>query len=117
MKLSIHNPTAAPQGVHCVDGRARYVKPGETRELDVADDADVRASAYLTVVGNAPKAPEPPPSGEQQIEQPKPKAGKAAPDPDVVRLRAEYAGLAGKKPFAGWKADRLQAEIDKLLAA
>lgn len=36
---------------------------------------------------------------------------------DLVRLRAEYKELAGKKAFGGWKADRLQSEIDKLLAA
>jgi len=36
---------------------------------------------------------------------------------DLDRLRAEYKELAGKKAFSGWKADRLQSEIDKLLAA
>jgi len=41
-----------------------------------------------------------------------------APEPDaseVATLRADYENLAGRKPHNFWKADRLRAEIDKLL--
>lgn len=43
-----------------------------------------------------------------------------APEPDaaeVATLRSDYENLAGRKPHNFWKADRLRAEIDKLLEA
>ncbi|MER8827227.1 hypothetical protein NKH73_14155 [Mesorhizobium sp. M0938] len=48
-----------------------------------------------------------------------PKAPKPATpaDPALAKLRAEYTELTGKRPYMGWKADKLQAAIDKALEA
>jgi len=40
-----------------------------------------------------------------------------AADDEIQRLRAEYTELTGQKPHHLWKAERLQAEIDKALEA
>lgn len=40
-----------------------------------------------------------------------------ASDAEILRLRAEYTELTGKKPHHLWKAERLQAEIDAALAS
>jgi hypothetical protein len=37
MKAAIKNTSRAPQGVHTTDG-LRFIEPGATRTLDVADD-------------------------------------------------------------------------------
>lgn len=36
---------------------------------------------------------------------------------EIARLRAEYQGLLGKRPFPGWGAEELQKRIDEALAA
>jgi hypothetical protein len=35
---------------------------------------------------------------------------------EITKLRADYLGVVGKKPFHGWTAEELQAKIDEKLA-
>lgn len=47
-------------------------------------------------------------------------AKKARPADDkeaLAKLRADYQEVVGKKPFPGWKADKLQRRIDEALAS
>lgn len=109
MPYTIKNLSGFPLDVPTLAGPAILPAHGELESVDLgALDVEVmRQSPYVEITEGEAKAPKPKKAAKK----------KAAPDPEVVRLRGEYTDLAGKKPFAGWKADRLQSEIDKLLAA
>ena len=114
MPYTLKNQSGFPLDVPTIAGPVILPAYGEViAELDALNAEVMRQSPYVELVEGDQVDPLDH-DGDGR------KGGSAAPAGDadeLKRLRAEYTDLAGKKPFAGWKADRLQSEIDKLLVA
>lgn len=111
--LTIKNLTNSPYPVVLADGSKEMLPARGTLEnVDVHPQhvSLYRAIGYFQITESGG---EPAPLKKAK----KPKASPEPVDPALAKLRKDYKELTGKKPFGGWKADRLQAEIDKALAS
>lgn len=92
-----------------------------TRRMVAGDEfeANNRDARLLVAIGKARlvrAVAAPPPAVARKAKKTAPAASDGDKD-ELAKLRAEYAELLGKKPFAGWKADELQRRIDEALAS
>lgn len=110
MKMKITNTSKANQGVWAADGALVQIEPGQTREVDVADDYfdRVKALAFLKVDG-----------GPLDHDKDGEKGGAVAPvefDPEMVdamtdeELRAFITQRDGKAPHPNTGHDKLLAK-------
>ena len=89
----------------------KALKAGEAFEA-AQKDAKVLAAAKLATYDTRDQARQP------KVERKPPSAPAPNADAgDLAKLRTDYKDLAGKPAHNFWKADRVRAEIDKLLAA
>jgi hypothetical protein len=95
-----------------------------TRRMRAGDEfeANNRDARLLVAIGKArharvPGSVEAPPASVVQKAEKVANPRSTGSNDALVKLRAEYTDLFGKKPFAGWKADELQRRIDEALAS
>lgn len=104
----LKNLSGFPLDVPTLSGPVVLPANGEIiAKLGVLDAEVMRQSPYVEITAA---------EGDGKKRSSKPRKGKKPIDPALVKLRADYTELMGKKPFGGWDAAELQKRIDAKLA-
>jgi hypothetical protein len=106
-RLVVRNLVNAPFDIESLDGPLLLPALGESEPARFTEDQVLimQASLALEIIETAPAKAEDA-SGSEDGET-----------RDIVKLRAEYHELVGKRPFHGWDAAEIQKRIDEALSA